>query len=172
MDELVPQLLVTVVSPGCSHASHPAWSSRQWWEQQLTLLSYWVMNQWKTILPFRAMNSLLLHGAQLLQPLSQPLNPTVTLCYAHMGNYWSSESLFPKYQGGKCQVQPFPIQEYTRVSPPTPYSCRWGAGAHPWMLLTPFYLWISNSGEVFFELTAGERWSFKFQSSMKHNQKD
>lgn len=59
------------------------------------------------------MSSLLLHGAQLLQPLAKPPNPTATLCYAHMGNYCSSESLFPKYQGGKRHMQPLPIQEYT-----------------------------------------------------------
>lgn len=148
MAKLVPQLLVTGVSPGCSHGSHPTWSSQQWREQQLTaLLSHWIMNQWQTSLPFRAMSSLLLHGAQLIQPLSQPPNPTVTLCYAHVGNYWSSESLFPEYQGGKCHIQPFRIQEYICVSPPALHNCRWGAIAHPWILLTPFYLWISNSGE-------------------------
>lgn len=154
--EMVPQLLVTGASPGCSHASHCAWPSRQWWEQQLTaLLPHWVMNQWETILPFRAMSSLLLHGAQLLQPLSQPPNPTVTLCYTHVGNYWSLESSFPKYQGGKSHIQPFPIQVYTHVSPRAPHTCRSGAGAHPWILLIQFYLWISSSGKVFFEVTAG-----------------
>lgn len=80
------------------------------------------MNQWETILPFRAMSSLLLHGDQLLQPLSQSPNPTVTLCCVHVGNYWSLEGLFPKYQGGKCHIQPIPTQEYTRVSPPAPHS--------------------------------------------------
>lgn len=166
MAELVPQLLVTGVSPGCSHASHPAWSNRQWREQQITaLLSHWVMNQLETSLLFRATSSLLLHGAQLLQPPSQPPNPTVTHCYAHMGNYWSSGSLFPIYQGGKRHIQPLPIQEYTHVSPPALYSCRWGAGAHPWILLTPFHLWISNSGEVLLEDTAGELQISKFNET-------
>lgn len=122
------------------------------------------MNQQKTILPFRAMSSLLLRGAQLLQPLSRHPNPTATLCYAHMGNYWSSESLFPKYQGGKCHIQPLPIQEYACSL----HLLHTAAGeVQELILLTPFHLWINNSGEVLFEVTAGERWSFRFQSSMK-----
>lgn len=122
------------------------------------------MNQQKTILPFRAMSSLLLRGAQLLQPLSRHPNPTATLCYAHMGNYWSSESLFPKYQGEKCHIQPLPIQEYACSL----HLLHTAAGeVQELILLTPFHLWINNSGEVLFEVTAGERWSFRFQSSMK-----
>lgn len=65
-----------------------------------------------------------IHCHNLLFPLSPSAIPM-------WENAHPQKCLFPKYQGGQSRIQPFPVQVYTRASPPAPHSCRWGAKVLP-----------------------------------------